>query len=271
MNSTVLGSDDTINNIEKKSINVECNDIGKNGNIVDSYYTYHLIDPRSNIPFYVGKGKGYRYKRHVGLVRKNKVPNNNPFLFRTISQILNAGYDVKYEFVGRNLTEIAAFTLETSEIKRLRTSGIRLCNLTSGGDGVTMTPSIRRKIGDKMRGRKFSDTTIMKMRLSKLGKRDTPEMSKKRSLWLLGHVVQDSTRRKLHVARIGKYKKESNGKYQKIPLDIINRIIDLYIQSEDVRYVQNQLKLSGHVISWNVIKKRLVDAGVYLGRTHDFV
>ena len=270
MNSTESESDDIINDTEKKSINVECKDTGI-GNVDSSYYTYHLIDPRTDIPFYVGKGKGYRYKRHVGLVRKNKVPNNNPFLFRTILQILNAGCEVKYAFVGQNLTESSAFSLETSEIKRLRSDGIQLCNLTDGGDGVTMTSDVRQKIGNKMRGRSFSVETRTKMRLSKLGKRDSPEMSKKRRLWLSGHVVHDSTRRKLHEIRIGRYKKDANGKYQKISTEIIDKMIALYTQYNDVRRVQNQLKLSGHQISWNVIKKRLVDSGVYLGNTRYFV
>jgi hypothetical protein len=29
------------------------------------YYVYELIDPRNNMPFYIGKGKGRRAKTHL--------------------------------------------------------------------------------------------------------------------------------------------------------------------------------------------------------------
>jgi hypothetical protein len=29
------------------------------------YYVYQYIDPRNNLPFYIGKGKGKRYQTHL--------------------------------------------------------------------------------------------------------------------------------------------------------------------------------------------------------------
>lgn len=66
---------DIIINTETGSIVQLCNDIGKK--LENKYYTYHLIDPRTDLPFYVGKGCNYRHSRHVGLVRKGKIPNGN--------------------------------------------------------------------------------------------------------------------------------------------------------------------------------------------------
>lgn len=40
------------------------------------YYVYELIDPRTNTPFYVGKGKADRKDKHVQKVRLGKVTEN---------------------------------------------------------------------------------------------------------------------------------------------------------------------------------------------------
>lgn len=76
------------------------------------------------------------------------------------------------------------------EIRYIRVSrrlGIRLVNSTNGGDGVTMTPEIRGKIGDKNRGKPNS----MK------GKSRSPEFCASISASKIGHEVSLETRKKI--------------------------------------------------------------------------
>jgi alanyl-tRNA synthetase len=55
----------------------------------DRYYTYLLIDPRSGLVFYVGKGKGRRMSCHARLARLGVVDNAEKF--RKITEIHSSG------------------------------------------------------------------------------------------------------------------------------------------------------------------------------------
>jgi hypothetical protein len=50
----------------------------------NKYYVYSLIDPRTNVPFYIGKGIGARLYRHEKNVINGKIPNDNNYLFNKI-------------------------------------------------------------------------------------------------------------------------------------------------------------------------------------------
>lgn len=103
------------------------------------YYIYYLIDPRSGIPFYVGKGTvgNGRIYEHVKEARK-KVGIFNPHKDRVIRKILKAGYDdIEYEIVYRTNVEERAFQREIKEITMLREKygKSKITNITDGGDG----------------------------------------------------------------------------------------------------------------------------------------
>ena len=44
------------------------------------YYTYQLIDPRNNIPFYIGEGCVNKMYKHEKDVLHGKIPNNPIFI-----------------------------------------------------------------------------------------------------------------------------------------------------------------------------------------------
>lgn len=62
-------------------------------------------------------------------------------------------------------------TWEKSHIEIYRLLGHDLTNATDGGEGVTMTPEIRAKIGKKKQGTTHSDASKQKMSASHTGKK----------------------------------------------------------------------------------------------------
>lgn len=105
---------------------------------MNNFYIYHLVDPVTDIPFYVGKGRNRRMYKHEENVRRNSIPNNNRHLFYKIRSILTNGNTIVYKQIFTNLSEADAFQKEQEEIQRLGLSihGGKLCNLTFGGDGA---------------------------------------------------------------------------------------------------------------------------------------
>jgi hypothetical protein len=113
------------------------------------FYAYLLIDPRNNLPFYVGKGQGIRMYQHT---RPSEF-KINPHKARKIKHIHEAGLQVQYQkFMCES--EQAAFDLEKQLIQQYgRTydgTGI-LTNLDHGGQGGST-------------GRVLSDETRQKLR-----------------------------------------------------------------------------------------------------------
>lgn len=119
------------------------------------FYVYLLIDPETNLPFYVGKGKGDRAKSHL---RPSNLKENT-LKTTKIKSLLSKNLEPKIVFIGESLTEAQAWELEVAKIaeygrKDLGT-GI-LCNHTDGGEGPTKRTSWNK-------GKKFSDETKKKM------------------------------------------------------------------------------------------------------------
>lgn len=102
------------------------------------YYTYELVDPRSKLPFYVGKGRGDRVIQHISHRNAKTVFKSNPHKSNTINQIVKAGLKVlcRIVFVG---TEQDCFDQEILLISKYgyRHADGLLCNITRGGEGNT--------------------------------------------------------------------------------------------------------------------------------------
>lgn len=104
------------------------------------YYTYQLVDPRTNKPFYVGKGVGTRALEHKKEAKFSLQKQTNILKCQKINEIIAAGLDVIVNYVGSNLTEIDAYALEIRLIKQygkiIDGTGI-LTNIRDGGkDGL---------------------------------------------------------------------------------------------------------------------------------------
>lgn len=101
------------------------------------YYVYQLLDPRTNEPFYIGKGCGDRMYRHERYVWKKNEWLVNPLKCQKIKDIVSCGYSIVYQ---REFWDTEAACLE--EEKRLIVLYGKvidgtgsLTNLTDGGEG----------------------------------------------------------------------------------------------------------------------------------------
>lgn len=83
----------------------------------EKYYVYHLIDPRDDIVFYVGKGCGTRMSHHERDARLFK--NKNVLKELKIRQILASGYQIKSKKIFENLGEHEAYIAERESIKQI--------------------------------------------------------------------------------------------------------------------------------------------------------
>jgi hypothetical protein len=91
-----------------------------------------LIDPRNNQPFYVGKGVGRRCYSHV-LESRNTTAKTHKL--NKIRMIEGLGLKVLVKKVEENVSDEQAKEFECFLISEIRDFGIKLTNLTDGGDG----------------------------------------------------------------------------------------------------------------------------------------
>lgn len=113
--------------------------------------------------FYVGKGKG---------VRAYNMKHRNAHHRAIQAKLIREGFAVEVRIVACGLNEKTAFLIECERIAFWRNVGVDLTNVTNGGEGVSgliMSPEAR-----------------MKMRLAKLGTKQSSEMIKKRIAPLIG-------------------------------------------------------------------------------------
>ena len=110
--------------------------VNKTDNI---FYVYVLIDPKDNVPFYIGKGYNDRMCDHEKHVLHGKIPNNNKHLYYKIKKILKNGKPIVYKKILENVNEECALIEESNQISKIGRADLKLgplCNLTNGGDGV---------------------------------------------------------------------------------------------------------------------------------------
>jgi hypothetical protein len=102
--------------------------------IRNSYYAYKLIDPRSDKPFYVGKGYSTRMYAHKTEALKDKSEWSNPHKCRKILNILKTGKVLKYEYTLCE-NELAAIALEIQWISLygISNDGGILTNISKSG------------------------------------------------------------------------------------------------------------------------------------------
>lgn len=88
----------------------------------NNYYVYQLVDPRTNLPFYIGEGKGKRAQSHSTF----KSGCNNPHKDRVIRKIQSEGLEVIVIIIKENLSKI-----EAQECEKELILNIGLNNLTN--------------------------------------------------------------------------------------------------------------------------------------------
>jgi hypothetical protein len=81
------------------------------------HYVYRLIDPRTGLTFYVGRGQGNRVFQHAaGQPKLAGVENHDALKFKTIWAIKNAGFQVQHVIHRHGLGADAAKEVEAALI-----------------------------------------------------------------------------------------------------------------------------------------------------------
>lgn len=206
------------------------------------YYVYVYLDPRKKgeykygdyefdyEPFYVGKGKDYRYKRHL---RESEYTKNNNYKNNKIKKIINCGLKPIVIKFRENLTESLAHELEEKmilEIGRYDLGLGPLANFTNGGEGNSgqiMSEETKEKLREinlgkvsPFKGKSYGEiygeeeaiNKIEKIRLINLGKTyeeiygedRAGEIKEKIRLGNLGKVYSEETREKIRQNNLGR-------------------------------------------------------------------
>ena len=139
---------------------------------MSEYYTYLLIDPRTGLPFYVGKGKGRRCYSHVADARNT---TKNSQKLNKIRKIESLGLEVTVKKVEEGVTDAESQDLERLIIAECKDLGIKLTNQTIGGDGSS--------------GYKHRPDSLEKIALSQRGVKKPESQRKKLSAYLLKNPI----------------------------------------------------------------------------------
>ena len=168
---------------------------------MNKFLVYVHIRQDTNEIFYVGKGtkKRIRQKDNRNKYWHNIVNKNNGF----ISQV-----------IAGNLSDKEALAFEVLIIAKLKALGVKLCNMTNGGEGVAglvRSPESIKKQADAIRGRpsknlgrKATEQARLNMSLAHKGKKQSPEHIKKCADARRGKVYSAEHRLKISKALTGK-------------------------------------------------------------------
>jgi hypothetical protein len=194
----------------------------------DCYLTYLHCRPDGS-PFYVGKGK---------VERMNRTKRNNPYHTNVVNKY---GKDNILKGFLPCSTEAIALELEVGMIKCFKRMGVKLTNMTDGGEGtsgykhttetlaklrgrtlsdehkakllaarkgIPMSEEAKEKISSSNKGRKFTDEHKAKLSAVRKGKKLSDETRAKMSAAAKGKIVTVETRARMSAVNMGKVMSE---------------------------------------------------------------
>lgn len=124
------------------------------------YFVYQLVDPFTNLPFYIGKGKNDRAKSHLWGNSKT----NNPRKDQKINEIRSKGKEPVIQYLHKNLSSKEAYYCEETLILKYGRIGFDengiLTNIKKDarppsqlGRTRKFTEEHRRKISESLKGK----------------------------------------------------------------------------------------------------------------------
>lgn len=84
---------------------------------MNEFYVYEIIDPRNNLPFYVGKGSKNRDTWHIEQIKKG-YSTGNKYKDRIIKKLIDLGYEPKINRVYVTESESDAYNKEAELIRK---------------------------------------------------------------------------------------------------------------------------------------------------------
>lgn len=139
------------------------------------FYVYEHWRPDKDVCFYVGKGCGKR--AHQMYRGRNKHHLNIQ------SKLTRLGMCAEVRLVHDGLSEIEAFALEIERIAFWRELGVKLANLTNGGEGISGYVSTKEQ--------------RLAISIANKGKKRSPETKALMSRVFKGRVISEETKRKI--------------------------------------------------------------------------
>lgn len=170
-------------------------------NVDSVFYIYEHWRPDTGVCFYVGKGHGdraYRFRR-------------NNYYNHIAQKLARAGLKIDVRILQSGLDEASALALEVERIAYWRAQGMKLANITSGGEGVSglrHTQQTRAKIRAKRAMQKIihSPEARRNMSLAQMGHPVSREARIKQSRTMTGRKMPEVTRAALRSANTGSHR-----------------------------------------------------------------
>lgn len=214
------------------------------------FYVYRWFYIKTNETFYVGKGKGNRYK--------DKSNHRNQY-FKNI--VLKEKNNVISEILKNNLTEQEAWDLEKKLIQEYKTKGECKTNFHEGGCGGNtgnynnpersrkLSEAAKKRVGklNPMYGKHHSEETKEKIRQANLGKTLSPEHKAK--------LIAANTERKKTPEEIEKLRQANLGK--KMSEESKQKMLNKLCPFEYQIFLNNKLQkiCLGHTELWKYCKE----------------
>jgi hypothetical protein len=154
------------------------------------FYVYEHIRADTGAVFYVGKGKGYRHKSKC---------DRNRYWNHIVAKA--GGFDA--QIIVSHKDNDLILLCEQERIDQLKRLGVKLCNLTAGGEGMagfSFSEETKRKISEKAKARpkrKLSSEHKEAIRKSNTGVKFTEERKRKIGEKAKGRKMPDHLRQKL--------------------------------------------------------------------------
>ena len=156
--------------------------------MADSKFYIYVLFRETGVPFYVGKGQGYRWLQHTHTT--DREPNRHKR--SVIRQMRANGFEVPKIKLHDGLTEDVAFAYEKALIAAIGRAdkGLGpLVNLTDGGEGVSgLPPESRARVIAAHKGSKRSAETRAKLSAVRLGKKYGPHSPEHRARIAAAHT-----------------------------------------------------------------------------------
>ena len=202
------------------------------------YFVYQLVDPRTDLPFYIGKGKNDRAKTHLW----GKSKSNNPEKDQLIADIRNHGVEPIIQYLYENLSEEDAYFKEEELISKygrikFESNGI-LVNIkkdakppSQRGKKRNFSVEHRKKLSESLKGKnkkappwnkgltKDTDGRLSKMAETRsevgnnhqIGSKHSQDRIEKVRKKLTGRVMSEEQKNKMSTAKKGKTWEEIYG------------------------------------------------------------